>query len=131
MRRLTLAAVAGALALCALAAVQAGAATQTATLRAVTTKPLVVSGTRFAAGEHVKIVLAGRGVARATADRSGRFRVTLVKPASTKCGQALQVRATGAAGHVASMVVRLPATACQATPAPTRAPTPGYPTSPY
>ncbi|HJZ61396.1 MAG TPA: hypothetical protein VKD47_04465 [Miltoncostaeaceae bacterium] len=131
MHRLTLTAVAGLLALCALCAVQAGAATQTATLRTVTTKPMVVTGSRFTAGEHVKILLAGRSVARATADRSGKFRVTLARPASTKCGQALQLRATGAGGHVANLVVKFPATACQATPAKAPAPVPGYPASPY
>src|SRR5262245_50791333 len=107
---------AAALAVVIVAAAAPAASAQTSTsapaLRAVTVRPLVISGIHFAPREHVKVVVGRDVVARPVADAGGRFRAALPGVVAPRCGGVMQVRATGGAGTLAAVAIRIPLTAC-------------------
>jgi hypothetical protein len=102
----------------ALSAAGAQATTAGPALRAVTVRPLVISGAHFAPREHVKVVVGRSIVARTVADAGGRFRAALPGVLMPRCGGVMQVKATGGAGTLAAIAIRIPLMACQIVRAP-------------
>jgi hypothetical protein len=85
-----------------LAPVAQGHATK-ASLRLLSSKPLVVQGKGFHAGERVRVTLAANSDTirrRTTASRAGLFRTDFGSVSFGRCG-GFSVRASGALGSVA------------------------------
>ncbi len=93
-----------------LAVIAAAAALAVPSLKAVSEQPLVVRGAGFRAGEAVVVRVYGKTVtaARVRASATGAFRVRLVRPVPSLPCARLLVRATGAAGDKALVIVGPP-----------------------
>lgn len=93
-----------------LLAAHAGAATKPA-LRLVSRSPVVVSGTGFAAREHVSVAVSVHGqparVARVVAAAAGSFRTTFRGLAAPRCS-AVVVIATRTSGAKVRLVLAAP-----------------------
>jgi hypothetical protein len=80
------------------------------TLRVLATSPVRLAGSGFSRGESVRVQARTGGAKRSRrvhADSHGRFRVTFARLAGGRCAS-LVATATGADGHRASVVHRLP-----------------------